>query len=112
MPFTGIAYPHQLAVLTKALESHCREFGIEPKSPAYYDAGRLAIVLFEGGAATSEELTEALRQSAKAKEGQKGSRIVREDRAPAAARKVWSTTEGVDYADPSAVADGSARGCS
>lgn len=113
MPFTGIAYPHQLAVLTEALEKHCEEFGIQPKSQAYYDAGRLAIVLFEGGSATFEELTVALRQSVAAKEGPKGRRIVREDRAPEAARNVWSTTEGVfDYAGPSAAASGPAKGCS
>lgn len=64
MPFTGITYPEQLAVLTKALQSHCSEFNIEPNSPAYYDAGRLAIMLFESGIATSEELAAALRNNA------------------------------------------------
>ena len=64
MPFTGITYPDQLAVLTKALQSHCSEFDIEPNSPAYYDAGRRAMILFESGIATSEELTAALRNSA------------------------------------------------
>ena len=64
MPFTGIVYPQQLAVLTEALQCHCSEFNIEPDSPAYYDAGRLAIILFESGIATSEELAAALRNNA------------------------------------------------
>jgi hypothetical protein len=65
MPFTGIVYPQQLRVLTEALQSHCSEFNIEPDSPAYYEAGRLAIILFESGMATPEELAAALRDSAK-----------------------------------------------
>lgn len=64
MPFSGITYPEQLAVLTDALQRHCRETGIEPKTPAYHDAGRLAIILFERGITTSEELVIALRQGA------------------------------------------------
>lgn len=64
MPFTGIAYPEQLAVLTKALDSHCTEFGIEPKSPAYFNAGRLAVILFESGVTAPEDLVAALRRNA------------------------------------------------
>lgn len=67
MPFRGIAYPEQLAVLTDALQRHCREFSIEPDTPAYRDAGRLAIILFESGITTSEDLVTALRQGAASK---------------------------------------------
>lgn len=63
MPFSTIAYPEQLAVLTDALRRHCSETKIEPGSPAYYDAGRLAIILFESGITTPEGLANALRKS-------------------------------------------------
>lgn len=65
MPFTGITYPEQLAVITEALRSHCSEFDIKPNSPAYFDTGRLAIVFFQNGITTSEELAAALRKSAR-----------------------------------------------
>lgn len=65
MPFTGIASPEDLSVLTKALQSYCSEVDIEPNSPAYYNAGRLTIIFFESGIATSEELAAALRKGAR-----------------------------------------------
>lgn len=62
MPFTGIVNPKQLAVLTSALQSYCRENRIEVGSPEYYDVGRLALGLFKTGITTAEDLGNALRR--------------------------------------------------
>ena len=47
MLFNGIAYPDQLTVLTTALEDYCRTNHIEPGSPAFEDAARLIMQLFQ-----------------------------------------------------------------
>jgi hypothetical protein len=65
MPFTGVINPEQLSVLTKALQDYCRDVHIEPSTAAYNDAGRLALLLFESGITTADELTIALHTSAK-----------------------------------------------
>ena len=43
----GITYPDQLTVLTTALEDYCRTNHIEPGSPAFEDAARLIMQLFQ-----------------------------------------------------------------
>jgi hypothetical protein len=60
MPFTGIMDPEQLAVLTKVLDDHCAERGIERSSPDGLDAGHVILSLFGNGAQTVEELKAAL----------------------------------------------------
>ena len=63
MPFSGVADPDQLRVLTEALESYCREAGVEPGTKAHDDAARLVMSLFSTGASTAEELSSALSNS-------------------------------------------------
>ena len=58
-----VAYPEQLRVLTKALQQYCRLAHIQAGTPAYDDAGRLIMVLFESGISSPEELARALRAS-------------------------------------------------
>lgn len=50
MPFTGIANPEQLEVLSAALEAYCRASHIEPETQAYEDAARHIMALFNNGA--------------------------------------------------------------
>ena len=67
MLFNGIAYPDQLTVLTTALEDYCRSNHVEPGTPAYEDAARLIMQLFNNGAFTPAEISAAL--DATAREG-------------------------------------------
>jgi hypothetical protein len=60
MTFNGIYSPEQLAVLSKVLDDHCQNFGIEPSSPEHENASYLIMALFEKGAQTAEELQAAL----------------------------------------------------
>ena len=55
VPFTGIANPEQLAVMTEAFEGHCLQHNIVDKH-ARTDTAQVVILLFEGGATTVEEL--------------------------------------------------------
>ena len=63
MPFSGIADPDQLRVLTDALDTYCREAGIERGSAAHEDAAWLVVTLFSSGMSTVEELSSALANS-------------------------------------------------
>jgi len=67
MLFNGIAYPDQLTVLTTALKDYCRTNHIEPGTPAFEDAARLIMQLFNNGAITPAEISAAL--DATAREG-------------------------------------------
>jgi hypothetical protein len=60
MPFSGVANPKQLAILTTALETYCRDAGIEPGTSAHEDAARLVISLFSTGSHSAEDLAAAL----------------------------------------------------
>lgn len=60
MPFTGIYNPEQLAVLSKVLDEHCQNLGIERPGPDYEDASYLLMALSRKGAQTAEELKAAL----------------------------------------------------
>ena len=57
----GIAYPGQLAILTKALASYCHEAHIDPGTEEYDHARHLVWMLFESGVETPEELEYGLR---------------------------------------------------
>lgn len=59
MPFTGIADPAQLSILTKALDDHCLAFGISDESERDMIA-RLVMSLFSNGATSAEELMAGL----------------------------------------------------
>jgi hypothetical protein len=63
MPFSGVADPDQLSVLTDALKNYCREAGIEPGTPAHEDAAWLVMTLFSSGMSTPDELSSALSNS-------------------------------------------------
>jgi hypothetical protein len=60
MPFTGIFTPQELGLMSKVLDDHCAECGIERPSTAYQDAGYLIMALYKGGAQTADELKAAL----------------------------------------------------
>ena len=53
IPFSGIAEPEQLGVITHALESFCREAGIAPGTAAYEDAAWLVMTLLSSGMSTT-----------------------------------------------------------
>jgi hypothetical protein len=57
----GIAYPDQLAILTKALTDYCHQAHIEPGTQEYHHAGHMVWRLFESGVETREELEHGLR---------------------------------------------------
>ena len=57
----GIAYPDQLAILTKALTDYCHQAHIEPGTQEYHHAGHMVWRLFESGISTPEELDRGLR---------------------------------------------------
>jgi hypothetical protein len=59
----GVADIEQLSVMAEALQQYCRLAHIQPGTPAYDDAGRLIVVLFESGISSPEELARALRAS-------------------------------------------------
>jgi len=61
-PFNGTANPEQLRLLTEALRSYCAEARIEPGTDEYERVAGLIMTLFTNGAATPEELAEALRK--------------------------------------------------
>jgi hypothetical protein len=63
MPFSGVADPDQLHILTEALAHHCREAGIEPGTPAHDDAAWLVMTLFSSGMSTAADLRSALSNS-------------------------------------------------
>jgi hypothetical protein len=58
--FTGIADPDQLAVLTMAVDEHCREIGIDPASDERAEIAHLVMTLFRNGASTPQEFRSAL----------------------------------------------------
>ena len=60
MVFTGIADSGQLAMLTAAVDEHCREAGIDLLSEERDEIAHLVMTLFRNGASTSEELRAAL----------------------------------------------------
>ena len=57
----GIAYPHQLAVLTKALQEYCAEAGIEPGTLEYEDASRRMMDLHERGVTCPKDLASGMK---------------------------------------------------
>ena len=57
----GIAYPRQLAVLTKALQEYCAEAHIEAGTLAHEDASRQVMDLYECGFTNARELVKTLR---------------------------------------------------
>jgi hypothetical protein len=60
VPFSRIANPEQLAVLTAALNDYCLANGIEPGTPAQLRAAKLVLAVFNGGANTPAEIRAAL----------------------------------------------------
>ena len=60
MPFSGIVEPEQLTILAVAVDQHCRQAGIDPASPEGQAVAQIVLTLFNGGAATIEELKAAL----------------------------------------------------
>jgi hypothetical protein len=60
MPFSGIVEPEQLTILALAVDQHCRQAGIDPESPEGQAVAQMVLTLFQGGAATTEELKAAL----------------------------------------------------
>ncbi len=56
----GIADPDQLAILTKAVDEHCREAGIDPTSEERDAIAGLVMTLFSNGKSTAAELRSAL----------------------------------------------------
>jgi len=60
--FNGVAHPEQLRLLTEALQSYCAEARIEVGTDEYDNVAHLIMTLFMNGAATPEELFEALRR--------------------------------------------------
>ena len=65
MLFSGIAQPEQLAILTTALDEYCRAEQIDVGTPAYEDAARLIMQLFNNGAFTPAEISAALDATAR-----------------------------------------------
>jgi uncharacterized protein with von Willebrand factor type A (vWA) domain len=49
-----------LTILTKVLDDHCRNNGIDPSSPECEDAARLVMALFTCGARRTDELKAGL----------------------------------------------------
>jgi hypothetical protein len=56
----GIATPEQLQALTTVLEEHCSAADIEPGTPAYEEAGRRIMALFNNGVVRTADLAAAL----------------------------------------------------
>lgn len=56
MPFTGVAGPEQLTVMTAVLDEFCEERGIRPDSPERAEIARCVRLLFESGWRTPDEL--------------------------------------------------------
>ena len=58
-PFTGIANPEELAIMTEAFEAYCLQHSIVDKH-VRTDTAQIVIFLFQGGANTVDELKVAL----------------------------------------------------
>ena len=59
MPFTGIANPEQLAVLSRALDEYCHARGITDEL-GRDNAASMVMSVFSSGSSTLEELKAAL----------------------------------------------------
>lgn len=62
MHASGAANPVELAMMRRALDDHCLEFGIEGESLVRESLASRILFLFASGISTLDELKNALRQ--------------------------------------------------
>jgi hypothetical protein len=68
VPFSGIVEPEQLTILAVAVEQHCRQASIDPASPEGQAVAQVVLRLFNGGAATIDDLKAAMLVSSRREE--------------------------------------------